>query len=45
VVYLKLGGPASLYVLLFPFDCRFMLDVAEHLNAMGGLIVGQSIIS
>jgi len=33
------------YGLLFPFDYRFMLDVAEHLNATWGLIVGQSIIS
>lgn len=45
MAFLKLGGPcslqpASLYVLLFPFDYRFMLDVAEHLNATEGLIVG-----
>jgi hypothetical protein len=50
VAYLKLGGPcslqpASLYVMLFPFDYMFMLDVTKYLNATGGLIVGHSIIS
>jgi hypothetical protein len=45
MVYLKLGGPcslqpASIMSCCSHIDYRFMLDVAEHLNSMGGLIVG-----